>query len=104
MYDDESIKTLLQHYGKELSAESVVGNEFVVPALISSDSPTEWKTSRMDNKSTSGGYERAIEGIVHKFNAINYASKLEHPGESVSDYSSSNCYCGVAFPPNEKID
>lgn len=39
-----SIKTLLQHYGKELPAESVVGKEFVIPAVISSALPTEWKT------------------------------------------------------------
>ena len=43
-YGDKSIKTLLQHYGKELPAESVVGDEFEMPALVSPDLPTEWKT------------------------------------------------------------
>ena len=40
-YDDENIKTLLQHYGRELPAESVVGDEFVMPAFVRSDLPTE---------------------------------------------------------------
>ena len=31
-YVDESIKTLLQHYGRELPAESVLGEKFVMPA------------------------------------------------------------------------
>ena len=33
-------------YGKELPAESVVGDEFVMPAFVSSDLPTECKTFR----------------------------------------------------------
>ena len=45
-YGDKSIKTLLQHYGRELPAQSVVGDEFVMPAFVNSDLPTEWKTYR----------------------------------------------------------
>ena len=45
-YGDEKIKTLVQHYGKELSAESIIGDKFVRPAFVSSDLPTEWKTFR----------------------------------------------------------
>ena len=43
-YGDESIKTLLQHYGRELPAESVLGQKFVMPALVNPDILTEWKT------------------------------------------------------------
>ena len=35
---------LLQHYGRELPAESTVGVEFAMPPFISSDLQTEWKT------------------------------------------------------------
>ena len=40
-YCEESIKILLQHYGGELPAESIVGVEFAVPLFISSDLQTE---------------------------------------------------------------
>ena len=33
-------------YGKEQPAESVVGDEFLMPAFVSSDLPTKWKTFR----------------------------------------------------------
>ena len=33
-------------HGKDLPAESVLSEEFVVPALVSSDLKTEWKTYR----------------------------------------------------------
>lgn len=45
-YGDDSIKTLLEHYGAELPAESIIGEEFLMPALIASDLETEWKTFR----------------------------------------------------------
>ena len=34
------------HYGKELAAESIEGEEFIVPALVSPDIRTEWMTFR----------------------------------------------------------
>ena len=42
------IKVFLEHNGSELPAETVVGGEFLMPAVItsSSDLPTEWKTFR----------------------------------------------------------
>ena len=43
-YGDKSIKTLHQQYGRELPAQSVVSDEFVMPAFVNSDLPTEWKT------------------------------------------------------------
>ena len=36
-YGEGGIKTLLQHYGSELSAESIVDVEFAIPPFISSD-------------------------------------------------------------------
>ena len=47
-YGEDQVKVLLEHYGSELPAETVVGGEFLMPAVItsSSDLPTEWKTFR----------------------------------------------------------
>ena len=47
-YGEDQVKVLLEHYGSELPAETVVGDEFLMPAVItsSSDLPTEWKTFR----------------------------------------------------------
>ena len=47
-YGEDQVKVLLEHYGSELPAETVVGDEFLMPAVItsSSDQPTEWKTFR----------------------------------------------------------
>ena len=47
-YGEDQVKVLLEHYGSELPAETVVGDEFLLPAVItsSSDLPTEWKTFR----------------------------------------------------------
>ena len=41
-------KLLLEQYWSELPAETVVGDEFLMPAVIisSSDLPTQWKTFR----------------------------------------------------------
>ena len=46
MYGEDQVKVLLEHYRSELPAETVVGDEFLMPAVItsSSDLPTEWKT------------------------------------------------------------
>ena len=48
MYGEDQVKVLLEHYGSELPDETVVGDEFLLPAVItsSSDLPTEWKTFR----------------------------------------------------------
>ena len=45
-YGNESIKTLFQHYGRELPAESVLGEKFAMPAFVNPDVTTEWKTFR----------------------------------------------------------
>ena len=47
-YGEDQVKVLLEHYGSELPAETVVADEFLMPAVItsSSDLPTEWKTFR----------------------------------------------------------
>ena len=44
MYGKEEIKTLLHHYGKELPAKTIASEQFTMPATISSDLSTEWKT------------------------------------------------------------
>ena len=47
-YGEDQVKVLLEHYGSELPAETVVGDEFLMPAVITSSSEllTEWKTFR----------------------------------------------------------
>ena len=47
-YGEDQVKVFLEHCGSELPAETVVGDEFLMPAVItsSSDLPTEWKTFR----------------------------------------------------------
>ena len=47
-YGEDQVKVLLEHYGSELPAETVVGGEFLKPAVITSSSEllTEWKTFR----------------------------------------------------------
>ena len=43
---DDKPKALVQHYGTELQGETVVGDEYVRSAFVSSHLPTEWKTFR----------------------------------------------------------
>ena len=47
-YGEDHVKVLLEHYGSKLPAETVVWDEFLMPADLtsSSDLPTEWKTFR----------------------------------------------------------
>ena len=48
MYGEDQVKVIPEHYGSELPAETAVGDEFLMPAVItsSSDLPTAWKTFR----------------------------------------------------------
>ena len=47
-YEEDQVKVLFEYYRSELPAETVVGDEFLMPTVItlSSDLPTEWKTFR----------------------------------------------------------
>ena len=45
-YGEDSISTLLAHYGVDRSAETLQGEETVKEAMISPDITTEWKTFR----------------------------------------------------------
>ena len=47
-HGEDQVKVLFEHYGSELPAETVVGDEFLIPAVItlSSDLLTEWQTFR----------------------------------------------------------
>ena len=64
-YGDKSIETLLQHYDRELPAQSVVGDKFVMLAFVNSDLPTEWKTYwRYNSKSAKGRQEWAVKRVV----------------------------------------
>ena len=42
-YGEDCIDIILKHYGKDLTAESVLAKENVKPALVSSDITSEWK-------------------------------------------------------------
>ena len=43
-YGEDSIKTLVAHYGVEKTAETLQGEEKVQEKIISDDVTTEWKT------------------------------------------------------------
>ena len=45
-YGEEFLGVLEDHYGKELAAESIEGEEFIIPTLVSPDIRTEWMTFR----------------------------------------------------------
>lgn len=45
-YGENYVDTILHHYGKDLPAKSLPGEEITMPAMISSDFTTEWKTYR----------------------------------------------------------
>ena len=45
-YGEDSIKTLVAHYGVEKTAETLQGEEKVKEKIISDDVTTEWKTFR----------------------------------------------------------
>ena len=45
-YGEEFHGVLEDYYGKEVAAESIEGEEFIVPALVSPDIRTEWMTFR----------------------------------------------------------
>jgi len=45
-YGDDSIATLLEHYGAERPAKTIEGEETVREAIVSSDITTEWNTYR----------------------------------------------------------
>ena len=45
-YGEDCIDTVLKHYGKDLTAKSVLAEESIKPALVSSDITSEWKTYR----------------------------------------------------------
>ena len=45
-YGEDAISTLLTHYGTDISAETLHGEETVKEAMISPDISTEWKTFR----------------------------------------------------------
>ena len=89
-YGADKIKAFIQHYGKELQGETIVGDEYARPAFVSSDLPTEWKTFR--RYITNQGYKQAAKRIVHKFNVRNYVSRFEYPCKCMFDYSSRNYF------------
>ena len=43
-YAEDCIDIIVKHYGKDLTAESVLAEESIKPALVSSDITSEWKT------------------------------------------------------------
>ena len=73
-------KTLRQHYGRELPAESIDGIEFATQPFISSDQKTEWKIfRRYTTNQPKEDTNEQLEKVTHKFNVRNYVSKLEYP-------------------------
>ena len=46
-YGENSIDLLINHYGVDLCAETVQGDEYIKQVLMSPELRTEWKTFRM---------------------------------------------------------
>ena len=83
----ESIKTLLQHYGRELPAEVVLCDEFVIPvSVIEADVPTEWKLSKVHR--TNQPKEDVSEQLKKLSTTTHYVPKFEHPGKGLPDHTS----------------
>ena len=59
---EDQVKVLLEHYGSELPAETVVGDEFLTS---SSDLPRVENLSAIYHQSTKGRYQGAVERVVH---------------------------------------
>ena len=45
-YGEDSVDLLINHYGADLPAETVQGDEYIKQALISPELRTKWKTFR----------------------------------------------------------
>ena len=85
MYGSEKIKTLLHHYGRELSDKTIASEQFTMPATISSDFSTEYKTfCRYLAKQLKDGLilQRwpylAVERTCNKRYAANNEPRFEH--------------------------
>ena len=68
-YGDDAVKTLLDHYGTDRPAETVLGDEVCMPAVISPDIHTEWKTFRQFLSKNERKYEVAVKRVGYKRNA-----------------------------------
>ena len=45
-FGEQSIDTLIKHYGTTMTAETIQGDEFMKSPIINSETHTEWKTFR----------------------------------------------------------
>ena len=72
-----------------------------MPALVSSDLPTEWKTFRryITNQPKEDLNQQLKELSTNSM--LETVSKLEHSGKGVLDHSSRNCFCGALILTDE---
>jgi len=100
-YGDNKIKALIQHYGKELQGETIVGDEYARQAFVSSDLPTEWKTFRryITNQPKEDINKQLKE--LSTSSMLEIVSKFEYPCKCMFDYSSRNCFCRALIFTNE---
>ena len=64
-HGEDQVKVLLLHYGSELPAETVVGDEFLMPAVIASSSDLVENLSSIYHQSTKGKYQGGVERVFH---------------------------------------
>ena len=67
-YGEDCIDIILKHYGKDLTAKSVLAEECVKPALVSSGITSKWKM-QIHHSTAQGGHEGTTEGINHEQHA-----------------------------------
>ena len=66
-YGEDSIKTLVTHYGVEKTAETLQGEEKVQEKIISDDATTEWKTfQQFMSKQPKANMKLQLEGVGYK--------------------------------------
>jgi len=101
-YKDKFLGVLEDHYGKELAAKSVEGEEFTVPAKVSSVIRTEWMTFRRYHTTRLKERHRKIaDGISYQQHASTDISPSQWPWQDVPFDSCWYSIIGTKLLPNE---
>ena len=79
-YAETSIKTLLEHYGAEKSAETLQGETKVKEPMISSNVTTEWKTLSVHGQAAQNQHKATSERVEYKQNTYSNVSKPKYTG------------------------
>ena len=66
---------LLEYYGSELSAETIVGDEFLMLAVIVQSFPQSGKPFSDVSPINRGKISRKSKWVFHEFHNVNHVSK-----------------------------